>query len=215
METMDLSIDDIRFTKGFDDYSKRPTEYILFLQWIKDFICLTKLLSQEPNRWYQQLFYINLVGLFDIISKDPFISSLEDVYTKHVKQCVNEMLNVLTDDEFLYVVYKRHSAAHPLQNHYDLFDQEGNKREKVNTWKIRGNDKQLTMEEVLRSIHRILSKYRNDEMLSSIDIRNKLTPHILQLQEGLFERFLQVARAIDLPSSDPQMYETLVQIMKA
>lgn len=208
-------LDEIRYSKGFEDFSKEPTEYLQFLQWVKDFICITKQLNRMPDRWYMQLFYIYLVGLFDVILNKSSIHASNDSYAIHVKQCVTDMLTILTDDEYLFITYKRHCAAHPLQNKYDLFDSLGNKKDKTKCLKIRGVEKIYSVEDMIRAIDRNLAIYDNNEMLFDAELLRKLTPFILKLQNGIYKRFLEIAKSLDLAYSSPQIFATLNQIMLA
>ena len=189
MENSNPQISEHFYSKEFDDAVKEPIEYLLFLQWIKELITITKSQNKVLKLFYMDLFYLRLVGLFELISSDNSISKSTDSYTLHVKQYVKDMYEAITDNEYIYLVYCRHSAAHVLQNGYDLFDANGQKRDKAKTLVIRGVTKRLTAEELSRAMNVVILQYGNEEDFAKA-ILQKLTPYILRLQDGWEERLL-------------------------
>ena len=59
-----LNMEDIYYSEEYQNVSKIPKERFLFLQWILELLCLTEALTNNYDRWYQQLFYIKLAELF-------------------------------------------------------------------------------------------------------------------------------------------------------
>lgn len=203
------------YSKEYEDAHKNAIEYMLFLQWVKDLIDVTKALNNTTkDKWYQEVFYIHLVGLFEVISGDTSISAnLDDSYNCHVKECVEEMYSLLTENEYIYLVYSRHSAAHPFQNGYDLYDTCG-KKKKPNQWLIKGKKRIKSTEDIVNSLDQVTCEFNNDNDLFDSYILKKLTPHILRLQEGIYERYLKAAEAVNL-ASNPKMYETMTNLMSS
>ncbi len=202
------------FSKEYEDTHKYAIEYMLFLQWVKDLIDVTKALNTTKDKWYQEVFYIHLVGLFEVISGDTSIrANLEDSYNSHVKQCVEEMYSSLTDNEYINLVYSRHSAAHPFQNGYDLYDSCG-KKKKPNQWLIKGKKKTMSTEDIVNSLDQITCEFNNDNDMFDSHILKKLTPHILRLQKGIYARYLKAAEAMNL-ASNPKIYETMNNLMSS
>ena len=79
---------------------KETNERKLLCQWIIDLIALNELLNINYNRWYQQLFYIKLEGLFEYVS----YTTAKYEYLTYVQRCINDMYNSLTDEEFAFLV---------------------------------------------------------------------------------------------------------------
>jgi hypothetical protein len=172
------------YTKAFEDRVKEPIEYLQFLAWIKELIRVTEAQNILFNQLYFDLFYIRIVELFEIFNKKNSVSVCTDTYTLHVKQCIEAMYNVMTDDEYICLIYNRHCAAHPLQNGYDLFDPKGTKRDMKKSILIRGQIKQLSVEDVDKALHRVFCLYYNQGMSFEKTILQKLTPNIESLREG-------------------------------
>ena len=212
MEKKDYIIDESLYSWDFNAEYKHPVEYLQFLLWVNDLIDITKQLNSSPNKWYVDIFYIRLVGLFDVISGSTSIQKSEDDYTLRVKQCVSQMYNALTDEEYIHLEYSRHIAAHPLQNGYDFFDMNGNKKDKLVHHMIRGEEKTVTYESIIRLNDEVACKYLNNGKSFASDMLNKLTLYILQLQEGLYQRYVDAVKSVNL-SPGCQMYETMTKIM--
>jgi hypothetical protein len=172
------------YTKAFEDRVKEPIEYLQFLAWIKELIRVTEAQNILFNQLYFDLFYIRIVELFEIFNKKNSVSVCTDTYTLHVKHCIEAMYNVMTDDEYICLIYNRHCAAHPLQNGYDLFDPKGTKRDMKKSILIRGQIKQLSVEDVDKALHRVFCLYYNQGMSFEKTILQKLTPNIESLREG-------------------------------
>ena len=207
-------LNDYFYSKEYEETYNRPIEYLLFLQWVKDLVDVTKALNKSNDKWYQEVFYIHLVGLFEVVSKKTSIGANTDSYTLHVKQCVNDIYNVLTDDDYIYLVYCRNSAAHPLQTRYDLYDASGNKIDQPTGRLIRGKEIQLTREQIKISLDETTCLYQNDGSLFDKAMLNKLTPDILRLQEGIYERYLEEAAVLNL-SANKAIYETMTKLMSS
>ena len=176
------------YTKAFEDSVKEPIEYLQFLVWIKELIRITESQNKSLDLLYFDLFYIRIYGLFDILSCKNSVSVQEDSYTIHVKKCVAEMYSVITDDEYINLVYNRHCAAHPLQGYYDIFDPLGQKKDKKKTIIIRGQAKQLSVEDIDRVIHGLFCYHYNNNLYFEKTILQKLTPFIEKLREGWVDR---------------------------
>lgn len=176
------------YTKEFEDRVKEPIEYLQFLVWIKELIRVTESQNKLLDLLYFELFYIRIYGLFDILNRKNSVSVQEDCYTLYVKRCVAEMYNVMTDDEYINLVYSRHCAAHPLQGYYDLFDPNGHKKDEKKAIIIRGREKLLSVEDIDRAIHGVFCYHHNNGLSFETIILQKLTPFIEKLREGWTER---------------------------
>lgn len=212
MVKKDYIIDESLYSWDFNAEYKYPVEYLQFLLWVKDLIDITKHLHFSPNKWYVDIFYIRLVGLFDVISGNTSIQKSKDDYTLHVKQCVSQMYETLTEAEYIHLEYSRHNAAHPLQNGYDFFDMNGNKKDKLVHHMIRGEEKIVTYESIIRLNDEVACRYLNNGKSFASDLLNKLSPYILRLQDKLYERYMETVKSVNL-SPDSQIYETMTKIM--
>lgn len=191
MNSKQQNLENVLYSKEFQILTKNPTERFLFLQWVLDLVCLTQALHDmyECNRgydkWYQQLFYIKLVGLFEVLQGNTSINASNDDYITRVKDCVNKIYDILTDDEYIYIVYRRVSSAHPLQNKYDLYNSFG---ESINNTKepyIRGQKKTLSREDLNKAIDRVLDQCDNIDKNYDIKIIHALYPYVMVLHKDL------------------------------
>ena len=208
----DSVLPDEFFSKEYEDSTKEPIEYLLFLEWVKGLIFLTKLLNKSLDQWYQESFYIHLIGLFEVISKETSIKSWTDSYTTRVKECVEEIYGLLTDDEYMYLEYCRHSVVHPLQNGYDMYEANGKARKYNKPLLIRGRYVKTSPIDVVKTIDELIYHYGNDEDLFFQDILHKLTPSILKMQDGLYERFLELCKGFNW-SPENKIYKKAVDFM--
>ena len=190
---MNEGFEDIFYSREYQVATKNPVELFLFMQWVLDLVCLTQALHDrhEQNngydRWYQQLFYIKLVGLFDVLQNDTSINASNDEYILRVKYCVNQIYNSITDDEYIYIVYRRVSSAHPMQNKYDLYNVSGDKINGSFEKHIRGQKMMLSREDINKAIDRVLNACNNREKLYDIKIVNALYPYIMPLRNKLMD----------------------------
>ncbi|MBQ7530852.1 MAG: hypothetical protein IJT12_04030 [Paludibacteraceae bacterium] len=196
------------YTKAFEDCVKEPIEYLQFLTWIKELIRVTDSQNRSFDLLYIDLFYIRIFGLFDIVNKENSVSVCNDSYTRHVKKCVAEMYTVLTDDEYINLMYYRHCAAHPLQNYYDLFDAKGHKKEEKSTIKIRGKEKILSVEDIDKTLHSLFCHNYNNGTSFDRVILLKLTPFIEKLRKGWDERMDAQIASLGM-SKDSELYKTI------
>lgn len=183
------TIEEIYYGKEYQVASKIPTERFLFIQWILDFVCVTEALSSNYDRWYQQLFYIKLAELLKMKSEEISQKFGKDKYILKVTTCLNKICDTLSDDECIYIIYRRDSAAHPFQNGYDLYNKLGNLYEKERNLEIKGNSTSLSREDISRAIGRVLTANNNIDKNSDINIIKKLFPYIMELKEGLIENY--------------------------
>lgn len=187
-----MIIDEIYYSKEYQLACRAPSEKFLFMQWMLDLVYLTEALCDSKegyDRWYYQLFYIKLAGLFEVMQKNNSICTSDDRYIQKVKLTLEQIYNSLSTDEYIYIIYRRVSAAHPFQNGYDIFKESGEKYDEKRKCAIKGEGEQLSREDIDRAIGRVLDANGNDDKKCDINIVRKLSPHIMQLKEGLFENY--------------------------
>ncbi|MBR4499546.1 MAG: hypothetical protein IKP11_03300 [Paludibacteraceae bacterium] len=188
---MEKNFENIYYSKEYQIAIRNPTKRFLFLQWILDFVCLTEALINNYDRWYQQLFYIKLAELFKAKYEDIFEDQGEDRYILKVSTCLKKIYNVLSDDECIYILYRRDSAAHPFQDGYDLFKESGDIYENRRALIIKGDSVLLSREDIIRAIRRVLDTDGNCDQKCDIRIVQKLSPYIMELKADLSETFLR------------------------
>ena len=163
---------------------RESIERKLFCQWVIDLIELNELLSKKYNRWYQQLFYIKLVGLFEYVS----YTKAEYEYFIHAQKCINEMYNNLTDKEFAFIVYQRNTCSHIKLDGYELYDSNGQLNIKSRAFTKNCNEhlrkEQVNKSKILDDIRKIYSSVTTIHDLD-ITLRNKLFSSIKDLEKGL------------------------------
>lgn len=188
---MENNLEDIYYSKEYQVESKIHSERFLFIQWIVDLICVTEALIDKYDRWYLQIFYIKLAGLFEILKKDSSISLSEDKYIQKNKKHFNSIYNSLTNDECIYIIYRRDCVAHPIQNAYDIYHASGDKIVKQRDCNIKGEKVTLSREDIDRAIGNILESHGNIDKNCDIDIVKKVFPFISQMKEGLYEKYIE------------------------
>ena len=171
---------DITKSYDFQKYSKPIEEFYLFLQWQMDLYCLDGELANEYNRFLQQLYYIKLSEY--LISGKRALSNLSSINTIKddiaVKDLINfqqELLNNLSEEEFQYIQYRRHSSAHISLDGYDLFYTNGNKRPEMQIY-LKGSCSKVKMEreKINDYIDSILRQCDSDEKQFDIALTQRL-----------------------------------------
>jgi len=171
---------DIAKSYDFQKFSKPIEEFYLFLQWQMDLYCLDGELANEYNRFLQQLYYIKLSEY--LISGKRTLSNLSSINTIKddiaVKDLINfqqELLNNLSEEEFQYIQYRRHSSAHISLDGYDLFYTNGNKRPEMQIY-LKGSCSKVKMEreKINDYIDSILRQCDSDEKQFDITLTLRL-----------------------------------------
>lgn len=171
---------DIAKSYDFQKFSKPIEEFYLFLQWQMDLYCLDGDLANEYNRFLQQLYYIKLSEY--LISGKRTLSNLSSINTIKddiaVKDLINfqqELLNNLSEEEFQYIQYRRHSSAHISLDGYDLFYTNGNKRPEMQIY-LKGSCSKVKMEreKINDYIDSILRQCDSDEKQFDITLTLRL-----------------------------------------
>lgn len=171
---------DIAKSYDFQKFSKPIEEFYLFFQWQMDLYCLDGELANEYNRFLQQLYYIKLSEY--LISGKRTLSNLSSINTIKddiaVKDLINfqqELLNNLSEEEFQYIQYRRHSSAHISLDGYDLFYTNGNKRPEMQIY-LKGSCSKVKMEreKINDYIDSILRQCDSDEKQFDIALTQRL-----------------------------------------
>lgn len=171
---------DIAKSYDFQKFSKPIEDFLLFLQWQMDLYCLDGELANEYNRFLQQLYYIKLSEY--LISGKRILSNLSSINTIKddiaVKDLINfqqELLNNLSEEEFQYIQYRRHSSAHISLDGYDLFYTNGNKRPEMQIY-LKGSCSKVKMEreKINDYIDSILRQCDSDEKQFDITLTLRL-----------------------------------------
>lgn len=128
----------------------------------------------------QQLYYIKLSEY--LISGKRTLSNLSSINTIKddiaVKDLINfqqELLNNLSEEEFQYIQYRRHSSAHISLDGYDLFYTNGNKRPEMQIY-LKGSCSKVKMEreKINDYIDSILRQCDSDEKQFDITLTLRL-----------------------------------------
>ena len=171
---------DIAKSYDFQKFSKPIEEFYLFLQWQMDLYCLDGELANEYNRFLQQLYYVKLSEY--LTSGKRTLSNLSSINTIKddiaVKDLINfqqELLNNLSEEEFQYIQYRRHSSAHISLDGYDLFYTNGNKRPEMQIY-LKGSCSKVKMEreKINDYIDSILRQCDSDEKQFDITLTLRL-----------------------------------------
>jgi hypothetical protein len=178
----------ISLTNNYKE-DRETKERKLLCQWILDLIALNDLLNENYNRWYQQLFYIKIEGLFEYVS----CTTANYEYFTHVQKCINEMYNNLTNEEFAFLVYQRHTCSHIKLDAYELYDSNGQLKTQSNAFtkncNVQQKKEKIDKTKILDDIDNILD---NAITMCNLDrtLRNKISLSIKNLEQGLNEEIV-------------------------
>ena len=199
------------YTEDFENRVKEPIEYLQFLAWIKELIRITEALNATHDFINIDLFYIRIYELFDVFKKKKTnsVNVCKDSYTLYVKKCIEEMLHIMTDDEYITLAYYRHCAAHVFQSFYDLFDAKGQRKDVKRSIMIRGKEMQLSVEDIDRTLHRQYCYYYNKGTSFEEEILQKLAPFVEKLQEGWKDRAITHLTQMGF-DEDSEQYKDLI-----
>jgi hypothetical protein len=153
-------------------------------QWLKAFFFLNNELTNEYDFVYQDAFYVKFYELFTegLIYANRILTSLKkgnnseklNWYLKFVDG-LNSLRAELSDSEFLYIEYRRHSASHIFQNSYEHI------QENLRIKKERNGKK---LEEIKTEIENLILKYGSDKNVDK-HINSKLQLKISELHKQL------------------------------
>lgn len=171
---------DIAKSYDFQKFSKPIEEFYLFLQWQMDLYCLDGELANEYNRFLQQLYYIKLSeylisGKRTLLNLSSINTIKDDIAVKDLINFQQELLNNLSEEEFQYIQYRRHSSAHISLDGYDLFYTNGNKRPEMQIY-LKGSCSKVKMEreKINDYIDSILRQCDSDEKQFDITLTLRL-----------------------------------------
>ena len=106
--------------------NRQAEHWKLFYDATKALFVLDELLEEKPNWYYQELFYIKLFSFLrespDFIAKceEEFVSSKSILeWLQHVRNWREELFRILSEDEIIYIQYRRVRAAHMFQDGFE------------------------------------------------------------------------------------------------
>jgi len=107
--------------------SRLHVQHEQFFDWLRKVFFLAEELQKGYNRFYQELFYINVFQFITegknyvneiLIVKSP--KSVDYLKYDEIKLCIEKIESSLTVDELELIEYQRHCSCHMFQNHYEL-----------------------------------------------------------------------------------------------
>lgn len=150
----------------------------LFYDTTKALFVLNDMLAQRYNWYYQELYYIKLVSFIDesikyiedlkasIGNSDLFVEWLDCV-----REGIDTILSNISEDELVFIHYRRTRAAHMFQDGYE-FDPSKPKKTIVRIRLTNDETKSYTYVETNQCINRVESCYkRSDELDQDFDQR--------------------------------------------
>ena len=177
-------IQDIRMNNRLAEHWK------LFYDAIKALFVLDDLLAANPNWYYQELFYVKLFGFLDESPK--FIADCEEKFAdnsfmiewlQHVRIWREELFKGLTEDEIIYLQYRRVRAAHMFQNGFE-YDADSPTQNDIKIVCKEGGRKKYSLENVNASIKTVETGYSRSDVLDR-DLHSKIHPILHEMRLNL------------------------------
>ena len=114
----------LQFDLIAQDYLKRE----LFFQWLRRFFFINNELENEFDSVYQNAFYVSFYELVteglkycnETLTKLNETNSTRDIELfENIIEGLNEFKSIFSISELQFIEYKRHSASHIFQDHYE------------------------------------------------------------------------------------------------
>lgn len=106
--------------------NKEAEYWKLFYDAIRALFVLDDMLDKQYNWYYQELFYIKLFSFLDEslnyitnCEKEFEDSRLMLEWLQHVRKWRLDLFNILSEDEIVYIQYRRTRAAHMFQHGFE------------------------------------------------------------------------------------------------
>lgn len=148
----------------------------LFYQWLIKLNTINEELKNKYDRFYFNIYYINLSELINPKGGMSFI----DEITKHglhpeismyfiLKDKLQEIIDYLSEDELIWINYKRDCSSHIFVESYNQVElnNKGELNEKVSR-------KNRPLKPILNSINKLLSEHNKNDQEVDIYVHNKL-----------------------------------------
>ena len=169
---------------------KLAEHWKLFYDATKALFVLDDLLAEKPNWYYQELFYIKLFGFLDespkfiAKCKEKFVDSRFMIeWLQHVQCWREELFEILSEDEIIYLQYRRVRAAHMFQNGFEYDTNEPNQN-KLKIVCRDGGRKEYSRKDIDASIKKVEAGYsRSDELDRDLD--HKIHPILHKMRLDL------------------------------
>jgi hypothetical protein len=155
-----------------------------FEQWLKSFFYLNTELSKEYDFIYQDEFYTKFYELFTegLVFANKILDALQtgrntdkrDWYLELISG-LNKIKTELTDSEFEYIQYRRHSSCHIFQNSYELIQ---------DNLKIKKERNGGQLQEIQKDIQGLILTHGSDKNIDH-HINGKLQNKIVDLYKKL------------------------------
>ncbi|KAA4671611.1 hypothetical protein F3B42_14310 [Bacteroides ovatus] len=155
----------------------------LFKQWLIKLYGVNEELKKEYNRFYFNIYYITLS---ELINPKEGLKYIEKIVSREyceklsmyfeLKKHLDNILNLLTEEEVIWIHYKRDSSCHIFQDSYNYIKENFGEREKR---------KDIPLSEVRQKIEGFLIKHDMNDQKADIYIFNHLYPHISKMFQEL------------------------------
>jgi hypothetical protein len=148
-------------------------------QWLREAIRAATGVA-NGNRDLIPVFWIRTYGIMHDI-RDKVVSQIEfgesvgapPVTQLPVRNAIDNLIAEFSDDELVYVQYRRHVECHPYQNSYKIRISQRGLKESVSHHLI---DKQMTVTETTDTIRRVLNPPEVDEERIAFTFAKRAVP---------------------------------------
>lgn len=170
--------------------NRQVEHWKLFYDATKALFVLDDMLAESYNWYYQELFYIKLFSFLDesldyiATSEEEFKDSLlMTKWLQHVHNWREKLFGVLSEDEIIYLQYRRVRAAHMFQNRFE-YDADIETQNSIKIVCKEGGRKKCSLGNVNASIEKVETGYsRSDELDRDLD--SKIHPILHEMRLDL------------------------------
>lgn len=139
-------------------------KWLNMLCWLSDE--LNKGLEEIQSLMYNQLYIVKLVE-FITVGREYVLTELTNDKSDYAHACFEEIANTIdiiisqySEDELIYLEYRRHNVCHIFQEGYDIYQQDGKIKNNKNVIsKEIGTAKTLTTKELEDKFAAVLHQY--------------------------------------------------------
>lgn len=158
----------------------------LFGQWLRKFFYLNIELNKEYDTIYQDSFYVVFYELVtvgieysrDIVERNESNSEEKVEFYTELTKGLERLKSMFTETELQFIEYRRHSASHIFQEHYE--------KRTLDNGKVLAKRKGKSIDDLDSELKGILIEYGGDKSFD-INMTKKLYPKVAEIHARLVQ----------------------------